>query len=547
MKKLFLLFTFILATTFGWTQKVDRELVVVEIGTGTWCPYCPGAAMGADDLIENGHDVAIIEHHGGDSYEIPSSTGRLNYYGITGYPTAWFDGQNPYVGGSATNSLYSTYLSKVNNALSQPSSFTIDLSFTSTGNDYDVTMVIDKVDSYAGSNIVAHLALTESHIDESWQGMSELNFVNRGMFPNYNGTAVDFSGSNQQTVNLSFTLDDEYVRENSELVAFIQDNDTKAVLQGTKASLNVPIGNNNVSLLSIDSPEESDFCGEEINPVITIENMGSETLTSFDIEYQVNDESIQNYSWTGSLEYSDGETIELPALPINTILETNVLSITLLNPNGVPDDNQDDNNLTSEFYQSPESTNLLYLEFTDGLFTYELDYELTNSSGDIIYSRNAPDSVQIIQDTFYLDIDECYEFKLIDAGNNGFSSGSLTLVDSENSEIVYIEGNFGSEVSKPFYSIIPANISNKNIKRDVIKVFPNPSPGIINIYFDKKPGHEFVAKLYDLAGKQIENAKMIEQTKKYYQINLSNIEQGIYFLTITNGKQIFNKKIQIIY
>lgn len=546
MKKLSLLFMFILAVALSWSQNVDRELVVVEIGTGTWCPYCPGAAMGADELIANGHDVAIIEHHGGDQYEIPSSTGRLNYYAITGYPTAWFDGQNPYVGGSSSNSLYSTYLSKVNYALSQPSSFTVDLSFASTGNNYDVTMVIDKVGSYSGTNIVAHLALTESHIEENWQGMSELNFVNRGMFPSYNGTAVDFSGSSQQTVNLSFTLDDEYVRENCELVAFIQDNDTKSILQGTKASLNVPIGNNNVSLLSIDSPPEADFCGSEINPVITVENMGSETLTSFDIEYQVNDEPVQTYSWTGSLEYSDDETIELPALLVNTIQETNILSITLQNPNGTTDDNQDDNSLTSEFYESPESTNLLYLELTDGLFTYELSYELINSSGEVIYSGSDFSSGEIVQDTFNLEIDECYELTLNDAGNNGFSGGALTLVDSENNEIIYIDGDFGSEASYPFYSINPAMI-NKNHVNDFVKIFPNPTKGKLNIYFDKQQGGGFVAKIFDLSGKQIKYARMIEQTKKYYQINLSNIEQGIYFLTLRNGKQIFNKKIQIIH
>ena len=34
--------------------QVDREKVLVEVGTGTWCGYCPGAAMGIDDLIANG-------------------------------------------------------------------------------------------------------------------------------------------------------------------------------------------------------------------------------------------------------------------------------------------------------------------------------------------------------------------------------------------------------------------------------------------------------------------------------------------------------------
>ena len=33
---------------------VPRDHVIVEIGTGTWCQYCPGAAMGADEMHEEG-------------------------------------------------------------------------------------------------------------------------------------------------------------------------------------------------------------------------------------------------------------------------------------------------------------------------------------------------------------------------------------------------------------------------------------------------------------------------------------------------------------
>ena len=52
---------------------------------GTWCPYCPGAAMGADDLIANGYNVAVVEYHNGDSYTNTASDARNNYYRITSY------------------------------------------------------------------------------------------------------------------------------------------------------------------------------------------------------------------------------------------------------------------------------------------------------------------------------------------------------------------------------------------------------------------------------------------------------------------------------
>jgi len=59
-----------------YTYTTPKDQIVLEIGTGTWCVYCPGAAMGAHDLIENGHNVSVIKYHSGDSYEIPVSASQ---------------------------------------------------------------------------------------------------------------------------------------------------------------------------------------------------------------------------------------------------------------------------------------------------------------------------------------------------------------------------------------------------------------------------------------------------------------------------------------
>ena len=111
MKHLFTLVTIVLFTgSFLFGQQVDREKVILEIGTSTGCQYCPGAAMGADDLIANGHDVAVIEYHNGDNYANVYSNSRNSYYSVPGFPTAYFDGGNSIVGGSPNQSMYSTYL-----------------------------------------------------------------------------------------------------------------------------------------------------------------------------------------------------------------------------------------------------------------------------------------------------------------------------------------------------------------------------------------------------------------------------------------------------
>lgn len=57
MKHKVMLLLLIATLSFVWA--VPREMVVLEIGTGTWCPYCPGASMGAHDLLEAGYNVAV--------------------------------------------------------------------------------------------------------------------------------------------------------------------------------------------------------------------------------------------------------------------------------------------------------------------------------------------------------------------------------------------------------------------------------------------------------------------------------------------------------
>ena len=104
--------------------------------------------MGAADLIDNGKDVAVIDYHTGDIYAIPASLARLSYYGLSGTPTAWFDGGNSVPGGNHTTSMYSFYLPKYNLRKAVQSSFTLELEGSHSGMvDYELVVSIEKVAS----------------------------------------------------------------------------------------------------------------------------------------------------------------------------------------------------------------------------------------------------------------------------------------------------------------------------------------------------------------------------------------------------------------
>ncbi len=247
MKRILLSLLFLCSVSFIYAQLIPRTMVVLEIATGTWCQYCPGASLGAEQLLSGGANVAIIEYHNGDPYANTASNARNTYYNVPGYPNDQFDGPNTTgVGGKTCGSgnTYSSYLTMYNQRAAVQSPMYIDISGTNSGNTYNITLSIKKTATVSGANLKAHLVLTESNIITSpaWppsgQCMTVVDFVERIMVPNETGTGISFDNGDFQVINLSFTKDPSWVAGNCELVAFVQDFGTKEIYNGTKIALN---------------------------------------------------------------------------------------------------------------------------------------------------------------------------------------------------------------------------------------------------------------------------------------------------------------------
>jgi len=244
-----------------FTYTHDRDMVLLEIGTGTGCPYCPGAAMGADDLVEAGKPVAVLEYHNynsSDPFNNTAAAVRTGYYGISGYPTAVFDGLTSYVGGSNTQSLYSTYLPLVEDREDVKVGVGIVFTTTTTERGYHVVVTLMKYGPVIGNNFVLHFAVTESDIAYSWQGQSKLDFVERLMLPDAYGTPVDIANNNTIVLNYDFDIDSTWNEDNLEVVAFVQNLDTKEIMNGHKEMLQyVGIGEtiaNDISFTTYPNP-----------------------------------------------------------------------------------------------------------------------------------------------------------------------------------------------------------------------------------------------------------------------------------------------------
>jgi thiol-disulfide isomerase/thioredoxin len=242
-----------ISTELAVNGGVARKTVLFEIGTGTWCTYCPGAARGVDQLVEEGKNVSVIEYHYDDDYQVDDGIDRIGYYGFDGFPTAVVNGTTSIVGGSVAGTMYDSYLSAYTNAVDVPAVIDMDMAIQMTSETAG-KIIIDATETfkYFESGLKLRFAVTESHIATSWLGMTEVNFVCRDMLVGSAGLDVDFSTQDTQSFEVNFELASPIVLENVNIVAFIQHDETKAIAQAVNMDIPNSIGDITTLTFNVD-------------------------------------------------------------------------------------------------------------------------------------------------------------------------------------------------------------------------------------------------------------------------------------------------------
>lgn len=226
------------------SYSTSRQMTLLEIGTATWCSFCPGVSIAADEFVENGKDVAVIEYHSSDNYSTGDVGVRfgLDFYDSYSFPTSVFDGINIYYGGSADESVYDEMLPYYEDreAMNSPISLYMEVEELNDLS-YSIDVNIEKNAPVLEHDYSVFLVMTESHIQYSWgQGLlDELNFVERFMLPNVYGRSIDLSENNTLEENFTLSYGDTIMTENCEFVAFVQNMTTLEILQAEKIHLSL--------------------------------------------------------------------------------------------------------------------------------------------------------------------------------------------------------------------------------------------------------------------------------------------------------------------
>lgn len=500
--------------------------------------------MGAVDLIENGKDVAVIDYHSGDAYENSASLSRLSYYGLTGTPTAWFDGGNAVIGGNHTTSMYPSYLPKYNLRKAVQSSFTIGLEGSNSGLiDYELQVTVEQVDPVTATNIRLHVVVTESNIMQSWQGMTELHHTERLMAPNQNGTLLDFSGGDIVEETISFTMNSSWVNENCEVVVFLQNAQTKEVYQATTAALSDfgTSSTNDAALLNVVVPQY--VCQNEISPKVKIANYGLDNLTSLDIVYDVNGEPAMTVTWSGNLATYETEIVELDPYSF-TLSDQNTFSINCENPNGEEDDFPSNNAKSIEMEPAMDVSSPVSLALKLDDNPDEITWEVLDSEGTVLYSGGPYSNAgQFIVEQFPIDESGCYAFRIYDAGGDGLTgTGSYKLAHEGSS--IFAEGkDFGFEDEIQFG--IGLTAVSEQVGKTAFDVYPNPVVGQATITFSLEKEVAVGLEIYNSLGEVVymANKRVYGPGAHQMQIRQGSLRPGLYYVKMEIEDSSYTSKL----
>lgn len=526
-------------------QNVARECVLFEVFTGVNCPWCPGAATAIGRMLEEGKSVAPVAYHT-SAFSVPElytneTNARANYYYISGYPTVKVDGMiSPSMSGNGGNEqhaqqAYNQGMNAYNQRINVSSPYTIDLSFEyQSGTECKVTATVNKVGECNSNDVRLFIVLTESHIQRTWQGMQEVNFVTRDMIPNQNGTQLT---SDIQTIEATINMDG-FPRENCDIVAWVQNfSGNKEVYQAVKLPLSELSFTNDLVIKNVEDVVLGS-CSGKMSPRITFNNAGTESLTSAVFNVKVGNETLSTYQWEGNIAAGENTEIIFPEFVFGDASNF-VIEATEINGNndGYPVDNIYEISVAEPLVIED---GYIKLQLKTGNDPENLTIEIKNMDNDeVLYSFEYEEPKTIYNHEMTLPEIGCYRMTIRNTEGNGFGGGFWGVRDSDNTTLMV-----GTSTDNDFRYEFAFEFDNKSVNVEEIEslndvnIYPNPASSVINVTATNLTK----IKIYNAVGQLIHNE---EASSDNVTVDTQNWTNGFYYVTVetANGNSTSQKII----
>lgn len=302
------------------------------------------------------------------------------------------------------------------------------------------------------------------------------------------------------------------------------------------------------------------------NPIIKIKNVGTNSITQIVFNYGLQGMAPLTYTWNGSINFlSETNVVFPPSVSVFTNNLSSVFNVSVVSVNG----NNGDDNLFNNIYSSVTNTVTTFpSDFVVKLYTNnatdpatgknETSWKIYDENGVIVSQRNNLNNLTVYLDTINLQ-PGCYKLSIDDSGCDGYEwwaysyytpnpgTGTLRLdYTSFPASFYNFSGDIGCNYTKYFKVAAGAvSIKESTVNKNLIDVFPNPAGNVVYFKIDLQKESNIEYKICDITGKIILEEKLNNIISAYEKINVSQINNGIYFITfeLENGEKQTKKII----
>ena len=262
--------------------------------------------------------------------DVEMNKGRIQYYKISGVPDSYFNGKSIYPGDTAKID------SCLKTIVGTTSPLTITIKETRENNIVTIEVTVQSDEEI--SNKKLRIAATEYfhfYPSAGSNGEKEFYYLARKMFPDFNGADLNLAAGASQKFTYNYAMKDSWYQSAMYLVAFVQDDATKEVLQAASnfdpskiKILNAEVQELQNKYLKVDK-------NSNISTTVTVKNPNAEAA-----DFKVSIDSAQSTMPAGWTIEFEPPTFNLAAgatKEVNVKLNTNdVASFAKITIQGIP-------------------------------------------------------------------------------------------------------------------------------------------------------------------------------------------------------------------
>ena len=570
-------FTFLMAfsllssTLFAQTivgTDAENKNVVLEEFTGIHCVYCPDGHEIAQGIQNNyPEDVVLINIHTG-GYAEPG-TGEPDYRtewgaaiagqsGLLGYPAGTvnrhlFPGLSQ---GSGTAIGRFNWSVAANQTLGETSYLNVGLNATIVTSTRQLVVEVEVYytgDSPESTNFL-NVAILQNNIHGPQTGGGSGNNYNhmhmlREMLTGQWGIEIsETSAGSLFSKTITYEIPEDYigvevVLDNLDIVAFVTETHQE-IESGNSAGDITMISSNEYDAAILANLIPQTVCSDIITPVAEMKNYGSVNLTNLDIYYSINGGDEILYQWTGNLLQGESTEIALPAVDYIPT-DNNNISIRCELPNGETDELPQNDYLSKDFEGSqsyPENCYFIVL-ITDN--AEEITWSITDDNGTVVTDGGPYTSNGLKVHSFSFPYDGCFNLTVNDATGSGLMGKPYSIL-SEDEEVLWSGDDFTYSTNVELAHGMVVDINDVTFANDV-EINPNPITNNANIVFNLYEKSDVNIAVFDILGHSVMNLYQGEMLsgKKNLNINVSDLNEGIYFVKLQMGSDVVTKKVVV--